>query len=104
MTTHKKAIKNISIGVFFILVITSGLYFLHIKQSIKGLSKNTEAISDFVQNDSLKQISLDFLLENAEDKYTAIQHTSLKIKDFDFVIKKTCSGISNNLLPFLKND
>lgn len=80
-------IKIFSISAVSVLVLIIGSYLIKLNHGIKASFKDDQMINEFAQNDSLKLKSLNFLLENAEDKYS-IGNFLFKEPDLNFINKE----------------
>jgi len=57
-----------------IFIVAAGAIFLSLsKNSIREFAKNKKAREEFIGNDTLKLLSVNYLLENAADKYSATE-------------------------------
>ncbi len=65
---HKQLIKRVSIIVLIVLTIVSIYFTFRASNSIRSLSEKDK--NEYVNNDSLKLLSLNFLTENSVDKYS----------------------------------
>ena len=73
--------------ILFLIIITAILFFFfgYGKGFYKIINKDSEAVEDFVRNDTLKARSINYLIENSEDKYTSLYIDAIKLKDRRYV-------------------
>jgi len=93
--------RIISLTIIIILVIIGGSCLLKSGNEFSELTNNDKIRNDFIQEDSLKLISLNFLLENAEDKYSvgrlSLKQPDVKTLDKEYLFNNTELSISNSI-------
>lgn len=89
----KKLLKTVLLLVIACVIVAGVLFLIISNNSISKLRNNTRAQKEFTGTDSLKTLSLGYLLENAADKYTACIK-GIKKPDLLFVKK---DYLTNNI-------